>query len=89
MIKLENDEIINIKDLKDKIELLAKHSLNGREIRNVITSARQLARFRGKPMDSSHLKQAITVVDEFQSYVKKMHGHTDEQYAEYKGERAA
>lgn len=88
MIELENEEQINMEDLVDKIDLLAKHELNGREIRNVITSARQLARYRAEPMDSSHLYKAIAVVDEFQEYVNKMHGHTDDQYAQYKGDRA-
>lgn len=88
MIELENEEKINMEDLVDKIDLLAKHHLNGREIRNVITSARQLARYRKEPMDSSHLGQAIAVVDEFQTYVNKMHGHTDDQYAQYRGDRA-
>jgi hypothetical protein len=88
LIELENEERINLEDLIDKIDLLAKHNLNGREIRNVITSARQLARYKGEPMDSSHLDRAIAVVDEFQTYVNKMHGHTDDQYAQYKGDRA-
>lgn len=72
---LAPNEKINIHELRDNLDELALETLNGRQIRNAITSARQLARFRNEPMEYSHLDQTIRVVDEFEGYVEKAHEH--------------
>jgi len=78
---LAPNEKINIDELRDNIDVLAKEKLNGRQIRNAITSARQLSRFRDKPMGYSHLDQTIRVVDEFERYIEKTHGHSASDFA--------
>ncbi|KAI1752740.1 P-loop containing nucleoside triphosphate hydrolase protein [Xylaria castorea] len=84
---LADGERVNTEELRDKIDVLAKENLNGRQIRNAITSARQLARFRDKPLSYTHLDQTIRVVNEFEKYVEKMHGHNARDYARATGVR--
>lgn len=84
---LEEGEDVNIEELRDKIDVLAKEKLNGRQIRNAITAARQLARFRNKPLGYTHLDQTIRVVDEFESYVEKTQGNKAGDYARATGIR--
>ncbi|KAL6407257.1 hypothetical protein AUP68_10086 [Ilyonectria robusta] len=84
---LEEGEEVNIEELRDKLDVLAKEKLNGRQIRNAITAARQLARFRNKPLGYTHLDQTIRVVDEFESYVEKTQGNRAGDYARATGIR--
>ncbi|KAI0430410.1 P-loop containing nucleoside triphosphate hydrolase protein [Xylaria sp. FL1042] len=84
---LADGERVNTEELQDKIDVLARENLNGRQIRNAITSARQLARFRDKPLSYTHLDQTIRVVDEFEKYVEKTHGHNARDYAQAAGLR--
>jgi hypothetical protein len=44
--------------------------MNGRQIRNVINTARQLARFKEEPLDFEHLKRVIKVSGKFDEYVR-------------------
>jgi SpoVK/Ycf46/Vps4 family AAA+-type ATPase len=83
----ENGENINFEDVKEKLDILARHSLNGRQIRNAINTARQLARYKGEQLRYAHVDQAVGVVNEFENYVKKVHGHSDEDYAREQGLR--
>jgi len=73
--------------MKDKIDILARHELNGRQIRNIINTARQLARFRKTDLGYEHLEIALGVVNEFELYVNRARGHTDEEYAKTQGHR--
>jgi hypothetical protein len=50
---------INTTEILKHLDELAKHPLNGREIRNAISTARQLAAFRGKPLCYEHLAAVI------------------------------
>jgi hypothetical protein len=50
-------------------------------IRNAITTARQLARFRDKPLGYAHLDQDIRIANQFEEYIEKTHGHKDADYA--------
>lgn len=84
---LAEGESIDAEELLDKIDVLAKEELNGRQIRNAITAARQLARFRGKPLGYAHLSQTISVANDFERYVEKTHGHTAGEYAKAAGMR--
>ena len=86
--RLGAGESVSSSELKDKIGTLAKHQLNGREIRNAITTARQLARFRNQPLGYGHISQAIAVANDFEAYIEKAHGHKAEEYARETGVRA-
>jgi AAA+ superfamily predicted ATPase len=61
---------IDIDDLISNLGNLSKFDLNGREIRNAITTARQLAMYKKKPMDYQCLEHAIKVSCKFNEYLK-------------------
>lgn len=72
---------IDFDDIECYLEELAAFEMNGRQIRNAITTARQLAKFQKKSMMYEHLKRAITVADKFDAYLKKVQGGSDGQIA--------
>ncbi|OTA92571.1 hypothetical protein M434DRAFT_74401 [Hypoxylon sp. CO27-5] len=65
-----DDGSIDFEDLDDHAAELAVHEMNGRQIRNAITTARQLAQYREKRMDFSHLQHVICVANEFEIYTR-------------------
>ena len=74
-------ENVNHDELKDKLNVLAQHPLNGRQIRNIVNTARQLAHYKDQRLAYSHFEQAIEVAKEFEEYVEKTHGgHTNEEW---------
>ncbi|KAF2852498.1 P-loop containing nucleoside triphosphate hydrolase protein [Plenodomus tracheiphilus IPT5] len=87
---LKDAESINIDfdDVECYIDDLAQHDMNGRQIRNAITTARQLAKFKGERMVYKHLKHVITVSSKFDTYlVSVREGLTDKQVARGEGVR--
>ena len=72
MKTLENESEANIEDILDHIDELSKEVMNGREIRNAITIARQLAQFRKERFQYSHLKHAISVGSRFGKYLSNL-----------------
>jgi SpoVK/Ycf46/Vps4 family AAA+-type ATPase len=83
----DSEESDNIEDIKKKLPTLARHSLNGRQIRNTVNTARQLARYKKESLRYVHVAQSLHVVDEFEQYVLKVHGHGDEEYQRERGNR--
>jgi hypothetical protein len=67
-------------ELKKKIDILTRHKLNGRQIRNTVKTARQLAYYRKERLAYSHFEQVIDVANEFEEYIEKTHGHNDEDW---------
>jgi SpoVK/Ycf46/Vps4 family AAA+-type ATPase len=80
-------ENADFEEIGEKLHVLAKHTLNGRQIRNTISNARQLARHRKDKLRFIHINQALQVVDDFEKYVQEVHGHSDEEYARDQGNR--
>jgi SpoVK/Ycf46/Vps4 family AAA+-type ATPase len=79
---------IDYDDVEMYYDELAAHDLNGRQIRNCITIARQLAQFKGKKMTYAHLTHSIKISHRFNTYVKSVRdGLTDEQIARSDGLR--
>ncbi|KAI4594834.1 hypothetical protein KJ359_007354 [Pestalotiopsis sp. 9143b] len=75
------EEGIDFADLKDNIKNLAANKLNGREIRNVITTARQYARWeRQQPkqqnyvLDYKVMDSVLKTAGEFDEYIQYVHG---------------
>jgi SpoVK/Ycf46/Vps4 family AAA+-type ATPase len=64
-------------DLGDNVKILARKELNGRQIRNVIKTARQLAAFRKQRFGMQHLECSIEVVKEFEKYLVDTRGPDD------------
>ena len=65
------DEPMDLEDIRKHIDDLAKSPMNGRQIRNCITTARQLARFKQKPMDYETLKHVIKVSQRFDNSLER------------------
>ncbi|KAI0192306.1 hypothetical protein EV127DRAFT_491479 [Xylaria flabelliformis] len=90
-----NEDGIDFLDLKDHAEELAKHKLNGREIRNVITTARQYVRWERQQPNKQHtqldykmMSEVIETAGEFDRYIEKLNkGITYDQMAEDEGLR--
>ncbi|KAK7921482.1 hypothetical protein PG985_009504 [Apiospora marii] len=79
---------IDFDEVNCYITELAKQDLNGRQIRNVITTARQLATFRNTKMRYEHLQHVMSVSSKFDNYLKKLQeGYSDDQIARDEGFR--
>jgi hypothetical protein len=68
-------------ELNKHMQELADQDMNGREIRNALTTARQIALFQKETLAWEHVEQAITTASVFNKYLGTVHGHTDDQYA--------
>ncbi|KDN68602.1 putative ATPase [Colletotrichum sublineola] len=75
--KSSHDYGINSDSIRSKLQALAAENLNGREIRNAISTARQLASFKREAMDYGHLSSVITEANNFEQYLVNLHkGHS-------------
>lgn len=82
------DAAIDIPDLRDHLKDLQAEKMNGREIRNVITTARQYAKWKDVTLTYKYLKEVIDVAGLFDQYLEKIHGGlTQDQLAEEEGVR--
>lgn len=80
--------MVDIDDLQDHLEDLAKFEMNGRQIRNVITTARQYTEWKGKMLNYEYLKDVIEISGKFDTYLTKLRGgFTYDQIAEDEGLR--
>jgi AAA+ superfamily predicted ATPase len=75
---VEVKEDVDLKDVTDNYHSLAQQPMNGRQIRNAVTTARQLARFRKTKLNYAHLKQAVQVGQKFEDYVREVKGGQDD-----------
>ena len=66
------DRGIKVEEVKAKLPELANTELNGREIRNAISTARQLAMFREEKMGYEHLKVVIAEAKKFEDYLLQL-----------------
>ncbi|KAK1983518.1 ATPase [Colletotrichum cereale] len=63
---------VNAEEIRAHIPSLAKTNLNGREIRNAISTARHLAVYRGQPLGYEHIKFVIGEANKFDEYLKEL-----------------
>lgn len=93
-----SDDKVDTADLRDHLEDLSKEKMNGRQIRNAITTARQYAEWQSeqlkdgttKKMTYEHLKDVIEVASRFDKYIDKLNGgFSADQLAEDEGLRLA
>jgi SpoVK/Ycf46/Vps4 family AAA+-type ATPase len=71
---------IDFDDISCYISELADIEMNGRQIRNAITTARQLAKFKKEQMSYRHLKHVIGVASKFDKLLNNIRdGLTDDQ----------
>jgi hypothetical protein len=79
---------IKVAEIREKLPELAKTELNGREIRNAVSTARQLAMFKGVPMGYAHLESVIGEAKKFDKYLLELQkGWTADQKKSRQGER--
>ncbi|KAK3370368.1 hypothetical protein B0H63DRAFT_315213 [Podospora didyma] len=76
-----NDEKADVDDIKAHMDELSGYKLNGRQIRNALTTARQLSLFEKETLDWDRIKDSIEVAEDFNKYIKEVHGHTDEEWS--------
>ncbi|RAL14096.1 ATP-binding protein [Aspergillus homomorphus CBS 101889] len=85
--RLENPQI-DFDDVECYLGELAEQTLNGREIRNAITTSRQLARFKGKNLSQADLQHVLDVSGRFDKYLCSLkEGFTDDDIARDSGLR--
>lgn len=84
------DSSVDIADLRDHLEELKEERMNGRQIRNAITTARQYAEWKRTTLTYEHLKDVIEVSGRFDKYLDKLNGgFSQDQLAEDEGIRLA
>lgn len=82
------DSSIDIGDLQDHLVDLKEEEMNGRQIRNALTSARQYAKWKNEKLTYAKLKDVIEVAGRFDKYLVKLHKRlTHDQLAEDEGLR--
>lgn len=77
----EDDYDVDLPGLNQRLGELAEHEMNGRQIRNVLTTAKQLAIYKKQRLEWVHVEQSIKVANDFHRYLKSVHGHEDDQWA--------
>lgn len=70
---------IDFEDIRRHLGDLAKVEMNGRQIRNAITTARQLAKFKRESMNYKHLEHVIQVTQMFDKYLENERNGMDEE----------
>ena len=65
-------EPMDVTSIRESVPTLSKKDMNGRQIRNVIKTARQLARFEKCPLNLEHLKRVIKVSQQFVEYMDEI-----------------
>jgi ATP-dependent 26S proteasome regulatory subunit len=73
----QTKELVDMEDLERNICKLAQLDMNGRQIRNVITLARYLAKFRKQGLVYKHVQDAVASVTKFDGYLSKVRGSDD------------
>ncbi|KAF4453922.1 hypothetical protein F53441_3447 [Fusarium austroafricanum] len=64
---------MDIPDLRKHLDELSQANLNGREIRNSLSIARQLALYRQEALQFHHLKDVMDEAKKFDDYLNKVH----------------
>jgi SpoVK/Ycf46/Vps4 family AAA+-type ATPase len=89
-LKTLDQSNIDFDDIESELDELSELEMNGRQIRNAITTARQLAQFKGTKMRTAHLKQSIKVAAKFDNYLKDVKaGRSDKKIAKHEDEENA
>ncbi|KAH7140821.1 P-loop containing nucleoside triphosphate hydrolase protein [Dactylonectria macrodidyma] len=72
-------ERVDMADLRLNLPKLARVDINGRQIRNVVTMARHLAKYRKEMLRAEHMQDAVRSVERFNEYLSDVKGiHDDE-----------
>lgn len=81
---------VDVADLRKHLDDLKEERMNGRQIRNALTTARQYAEWKEKTLRYEQLKDVIEVSGRFDKYLDQLNGgYTDDELAEGEGRRLA
>ncbi|KAK7420310.1 hypothetical protein QQZ08_010443 [Neonectria magnoliae] len=72
---------IDMEDLQMNLHKLALVEINGRQIRNAVTMARHLAKFRHEMLRYKHMQDALRSVQRFNEYLNDVKGFRDDEWA--------
>ncbi|KAI8668144.1 AAA domain-containing protein [Fusarium keratoplasticum] len=72
---------VDMEDLRMNLPKLARDEINGREIRNIITMARHLAKFRKETLRYQHMRDALRSSQKFSEYLNQVKGVSDDDWA--------
>ncbi|KKP07337.1 ATPase [Trichoderma harzianum] len=79
---------VNIDEIKARLEELADESMNGRQIRNTISTARQLAMYQRKKLSYEHIQAVIDEANKFDEYLLELNkGYSADEIQRDKKER--
>ncbi|KIL93768.1 hypothetical protein FAVG1_02329 [Fusarium avenaceum] len=79
---------VNVNEMTAKLDELADANLNGRQIRNAISTARQLSRYLKEPLGYKHLTAVISEAKKFDEYLLELNRtYTADELQRDKGER--
>ncbi|KAI8208838.1 hypothetical protein K4K48_006666 [Colletotrichum sp. SAR 10_66] len=87
MMRESADEDADIAELEEHLDQLAEEEMNGRQIRNAVLTARQLARHRNERLEWVHLDQVMKTSAAFNKYLKTVRGQSDDKIAREEGRR--
>jgi hypothetical protein len=77
-----DDNNINFEEVVAHLDQLSAYEMNGRQIRNVITTGRQLALHKKTNLDWECLKHIISVSGKFEKYLQAVNQNaTDDEWA--------
>ncbi|KAH7144376.1 hypothetical protein B0J13DRAFT_43347 [Dactylonectria estremocensis] len=74
-------ERVDMADLRLNLPKLARVDINGRQIRNVVTMARHLAKYRKEMLRAEHMQDAMRSVERFNEYLSDVKGIQDDERA--------
>ncbi|KAH8897688.1 P-loop containing nucleoside triphosphate hydrolase protein [Thozetella sp. PMI_491] len=77
----KSKERMDIDDLEMNLHRLARFEMNGRQIRNVITMSRHLAKYRKEILRFKHMHDAVKSVLRFNEYLDQVKGVSDDIWA--------
>jgi SpoVK/Ycf46/Vps4 family AAA+-type ATPase len=66
---ISEQDSIDFDEIQNHTEELADYPMNGQQIRNSISKARQLAKFKKTKMNFAHLTRTINLADKFDQYL--------------------
>ncbi|KAI2742882.1 hypothetical protein DTO013E5_5005 [Penicillium roqueforti] len=68
-----DNDAVDVENLMGSLDVLQKEKLNGRQIRNAVTTARQYAKWKREVLTYDHLKNVIEVSAKFDDYLENIH----------------
>jgi hypothetical protein len=80
MLQEDDEEVrVDIRGLEGRLDELAAYKLNGRQIRNVLLTARQLALNKKQSLEWEHLSKVLKLSDNFNRYLQGIRGGAGEE----------